>query len=684
MADRSADIRNIALAGHGGSGKTLLAERLLLAAGAIHQLGELGRGTTVCDHDPLERELQHSLDAKACRFEFQGCRTHLLDTPGYPDLFGRALAVLPAVESVAVVVNAQFGVEIGTRRAMEAAQARRLCPVLVVNRIDAGADFPALMNELRDAFGAQCLPINLPADGGRKVVDCFFTAQGDATDFSDVATAHRDIIEQVVEVDEALLTRYLEGDAEVGADQLHDAFERALREGHLIPVCFTSAQTGAGIPQLLDLIVRLLPNPAEGNPPPFVKGEGKEVQAVTIAPDASLHAVAHVFKITVDPYAGRIAMLRVHQGTLRTGMQLFMGDQRKPFKLTHLYAVQGKQLQEVPEAVPGDICAVTKVEELHYDAVLHDSHDEDHHHLREPAPPPPMLGQAIEPNRHGDEQKLADALARLTAEDPSLRVEFRPALNEKVLYGHGELHLRVVLERLKRVFNVEVNTRPPSVPFRETIVRAAEGHHRHKKQTGGAGQFGEVFLRVEPLPRGEGFQFVDQVKGGVIPAQFIPAVEKGVRQVLESGAVAGFPVQDVRVIVHDGKTHAVDGKEVAFTAAGRKAFLDAISKAGAIVLEPIVELTITAPASAVGAITGDLSGMRGRILAQRTLPNGTQVVIESQVPLSELGDYHHRLKAHTAGEGFYTMSFSTYEPAPPRLQQELMGQHTQRRQEEHA
>lgn len=682
MTDQSVNIRNIALAGHEGSGKTLLAERLLLAAGAIRQMGELARGSTVCDHDPLERELQHSLDVTACHFEYRGCHTHLLDTPGSPDLLGRTVAVLPAVESVAVVVNAQVGIEVGTRWAMEAAAARRLCRVLVVNRIDAGGDWPALMEALREVFGPQCLPINLPAEGGSKVLDCFFTDQGGPTDFSDVASAHRDIIEQVVEMDEALLTRYLEGDSEVTPEQLHDPFERALREGHLIPVCFTSAHTGAGIPELLDEIARLTPNPAEGNPPPFVMGEGEAAEPVNVAPDPDRHVLAHVFKVTIDPYAGRIALLRVHQGTVRPGMQLFVGNQGKPFKVTHLYAVQGKQLQEISEAVPGDICAITKVEELEYDAVLHDSHDEDHYHLREPAPPPPMLGQAIEASRHGDEQKLADALARLTAEDPSLRLEYRPSLNERVLYGHGELHLRVVLERLKRAFNVDVHTRPPSVPYRETISSAAEGHFRHKKQTGGAGQFGEVYLRADPLPRGEGFQFVDEVKGGVIPGQFIPAVEKGVRQVLESGAIAGFPMQDVRVTVYDGKSHPVDSKEVAFTTAGRKAFLDAIDKAGAVVLEPIVSLTVTAPATAVGAITGEVSAMRGRILEQRTVSDGTQVVIEALVPLPELTDYHHRLKAQTAGEGFYAMALSHYEQAPAHLQQELVAAHSQQRQQE--
>lgn len=673
MSVETTAIRNLALAGHAGSGKTLLLERLLREAGATHTAGNnSSAGHPIVDPDPLERELQHSLEVMACRFEHAGCRFHLLDTPGEPELLGRTAAALPAVESAAIVVNAQAGIELGTRRAMELAAARGLCRLVVVNRIDGGGDWAALMQTLQDAFGAECLPINLPADGGARVLDCFFAADGDATDFSDVASAHRDIIEQVIEVDEDLLNRYLEGDAEVGPEHLHDAFERALREGHLIPVCFTSAETGAGVPELLALMAWLMPNPTEANPPPFVDGEGDNAEPVAVSPDPDDHVVAHAFRISIDPYAGRIAMLRLHQGTLRPGMQLFIGDQNRSFKVSHLYAVQGRRLEEIPEAIPGDLCAVTRVDDIHYDAVLHDSHDEDHYHLSEPALPPPMVGLAIEPRRQGDEQKLADALARLTAEDPGLRVEYRPSLNERVLYGHGDLHLRVALDRLQRAFNVEVETRPPSVPYRETITRPAEGHYRHKKQTGGAGQFGEVYLRVEPLPRGQGFQFVDEIKGGVIPSQFIPSVEKGVREVLESGAIAGYPMQDVRVTVYDGKSHPVDSKEVAFTIAGRKAFLDAVSKAKPVVLEPLVNLHITAPSDAMGAITGDLGGMRGRVLSQQTVANGSGVELEAQAPLSELGEYHHRLKSHTGGAGTFAMTFSEYEKAPPKLQEQLV------------
>jgi elongation factor G len=680
MSYATADIRNIALVGQAASGKTLLTEALLFRAGAIRAMGELPRGTTVCDHDPLEKEYQHSLDSAVCHLDHQGKRINLVDTPGYPDLLGRALTILPAVETAAIVINAHSGIEISTRRMMEAATQRGVDRLIVVNKIDQNpAGLPELLEQIRAAFGPECLPINLPAEGGSKVVDCFFSREGAATDFSSVAEAHQKIIEQVVEVDEPLLERYLGGE-DVAEEQLHDAFEKALREGHLIPICFTSATSGAGVVELLDLIARLMPNPTEANPPAFVKGEGEFLEAVKVSPDSSRHVLAHVFKVSLDPYVGRISVMRVHQGTLKSGSQLLVGDARKAFKASHLYAVQGKSLQEIASALPGDLVAITKVDDLSYDAVVHDSHDEDHHHLQRPPGPPPMLGLAISPARHGDEQKLADAMHKLLAEDSSLRLEHVPALNETVLYGLGDLHLKVAIERMKRVFNVEVKTHVPSVPFRETITRTAEGHHRHKKQTGGAGQFGEVFLRVKPLPRGSGFEFEDDTVGGSIPAQLMAAVEKGVRQVLDSGAVAGFPLQDVRVEVYDGKTHPVDSKEVAFVSAGKKAFLDAIAKAHAIVLEPIVNLTVTAPAGSIGNITGDLVSMRGAIKDQSVLP-GNLAVIEARAPLSEVRDYHQKLKAHTAGEGVYTMEFSHYEPAAPRVQNDLVTRHSKRQQQ---
>lgn len=672
MPYSTADIRNIALVGQAGAGKTLLAEALLAQSGAIRSRGSLARGTTVCDFDPQEKALLHSLDAAICGFETDGRRVNMIDTPGYPDFLGRSLCALEAVETAVIVVSAVNGVEPMTQRMMDFAKARGLCRLIVVNKIDAReARTEAVLTEIREIFGKACLPLNLPSDGGRSVVDCFFQPHGKATDFSTVEAAHTEIIDQVVEVDEQLMALYLEQGEEIAPEQLHDPFEQALREDHLVPICFCSAETGAGIPELQQVLLRLMPNPAEGNPPPFLKGEGPDAARVTVAPDPARHVIAHVFKVTIDPFVGKLGIFRVHQGTVRSGAQLYVGDARKPIKLAHLYQLQGKEHVEIAQGIPGDICAVPKIDELHFDAVLHDSHDEDHYHLRSVNFPPPMLGVAIRAEKRGDEQKLSESLHRLVAEDPCVRVEHHAAQNETVLYGLGDLHLRVMLQRMTERYGVAVKTSPPSVPYRETITRPAEGHHRHKKQTGGAGQFGEVYLRVEPLERGAGFEFVDDVVGGAIPGQFIPAVEKGVRQVLAEGAIAGFELQDVRVSVYDGKHHAVDSKEVAFVAAGRKAFMSAIREANPIVLEPIVRTVISMPSSSIGDVTSDLSTRRARINGQDSLPGG-RAEITALVPLAELQDYLSRLKALTGGEGTYTMDLSHYDPVPARRQQELV------------
>lgn len=664
-------IRNIALAGHAGAGKTSLAEALLQAAGAIRSKGEISRGTTVCDFDDKEKELGHSLDTALCHFDHDGIHVNLIDTPGYPDFLGRSIAILPAVETVAVVVNAQAGVEMSTQRIMDAARKYGLCRMVIINRIDTpDTDLHGVLRAVRDAFGKECLPLNLPAGNGSKVIDCFFELSDEQADFASVQDAHTEMIDQVVEIDEQLMEIYLEQGEELGLDQLHDPFEKALRSGHLVPVCFTSAETGVGIKQLLNIFEKLMPNPLEGNPPQFLKGEGSAAKPVEVSTDPDAHAIAHVFKVTVDPFVGKLGMFRIHQGTVKQNSQLFIGDARKPFKVAHLLAVQGKEHIEVPQGIPGDIRAVAKIDEIHFDAVLHDSHDEDNYHLKPAASPPPMYGLAIKPTRRGDEQKISEALHKLSAEDPTLIVEHNAAANETVLRGMGELHLRIVLERMKERYNVEVETHPPSIPYRETIRAGAEGHHRHKKQTGGAGQFGEVFLRIEPLPRDGGFEFSNQVVGGSIPAQFIPAVEKGVRQLLDEGAVAGYQMQDIKVTVYDGKHHPVDSKEVAFVSAGRKAFMAAVKKAKPVVLEPIVNIEITAPSEAMGDIAGDLSSRRGRINGNTVRPNGS-VRISGQAPLSELSDYQSRLKSITGGEGIYTMAFSHYDPVPPHTQKEL-------------
>jgi elongation factor G len=673
VADAIAGIRTLALVGPAAAGKTSLSEALLQRAGAIATPGSLERGSTVSDFDPLERRVQHSLNASVMHLQHADTRVHFIDTPGAPDFLGQSLPALEAVETAAIVISAVNGIEPMALRMMEYAAQRHLDRLIIVNKIDApGVDLQALLGQIQATFGKECLPVNLPDAGGSKVVDCFYNREGHS-DFGAVDDAHRALVEQVVEVDADFVDRYL-NDGDIDAAELHAPLEQALREGHLIPVCFVSAKTGAGVAELLDVIVQLLPNPAEGNPPDFLNGEGADAQLMHAEPDPAKHVLAHVFKITADPFVGKLGIFRVHQGTVAQGSPLYVGHGRKPFKVGQLFMLQGKEHVVVPRAYPGDIVAVAKVDELHFDAVLHDAAEDEHIHLKPLDFPVPVHGLAISPKRHGDEQRMWEILNKLVAEDPCLKVEHLAATNETVLYGLGELHLRMLLERLREVYKFEVDTRPPRIAYRESVTANAEGHHRHKKQSGGAGQFGEVFLRIEPLPRGGGFEFVDAVKGGTIPGQFMPAVEKGVREVLSSGAIAGYPVVDVKVIVYDGKHHSVDSKEIAFVTAARKAFAAAIRAARPIVLEPIVHIEIGAPDVAMGDITGDLSSKRGQVNGTHNGAAGTMVV-RGQVPMSELNGYQSRLNAMTSGQGRYTIALSHYEAVPPAVQQQLIAAH---------
>jgi elongation factor G len=682
MADYATEnIRTLALVGHGGAGKTSLCEALLKHAGMITAAGSVERGTTVSDHDPLEKTWQHSLRASVVHVDADGTRVHMIDTPGFPDFVGQAIAALDAVETAVVVVNAQAGIEMITQRMIDQAGKRNLCRLIVVNKIDAeNVDLPKVLSSLQSAFGKECLPINLPADGGKRVVDCFFNPAGES-DFSSVAQAHQALIDQVVEVDEELMAKYLEQGEEISPDQLHAPFEKALREGHLIPVCFASARNGAGIAELLDIFEHLAPTPLEGNPPLFYKGEGDSKEEFRSEPDPKKHVLAHVFKVVMDPFVGKLGVFRVYQGTVTKETQLYIGDGRKPFKVGHLFMLQGGKNVEVERAVPGDIAAVSKVDEIDFDCVLHDSHDEDRIHMRPLEFPKPMHGVVVAPKKRGDEQRLSDVLRRLCAEDPTLSYEFDSHTGETVLRALGELHLRTVLERMASQYKVEIETRPPRIPYRETITGNAEATHRHKKQTGGAGQFGEVALRVEPLPRGGGFEFVDATKGGVIPQQFMPAVRKGVEQVLATGAIAGFPMQDVKVTVYDGKHHPVDSKEVAFVSAGRKAFIEAVSKARPIVLEPIVNAEFIIPEANTGDITGDLSSRRGQVTGTTGMSGGS-VSVTGLVPLAELDGYASRLKSVTQGHGAFSMELSHYEQTPPNVQAQLVTEFEKKRKHE--
>jgi len=664
------DIRNVALLGHAGSGKTTLLEALLAATGEIKTPGQVERGDTLSDQDPLEKAMGHSLSTTLAHMEWAGHWINLLDTPGLPDLLGRALLALPAVETAALVINASAGIEAVSRKVMDAAADK--CRMIIVNRIDAaGEDLGELMKSITDSFGPVCLPINLPAPGGAGVIDCFFNPdESAATAFSSVADAHEAIVDQVVELDEDLMARYLEQGQSLDPEQLHDPFEQALREGHLIPVCFVSAQTGAGIRELLDILGRLMPDPTEGNLPHFVKGEGAAAKPVEVVPDPDRHVIAHVFQVQNDPFRGHLALFRIHQGTVTPNTQLLIGDARKPFKVSHLLRLQGRNQNETARGVPGDICAVARVDELHRDAVLHDSHDEDYFHLVPPPFPKPVFGLALLPRKHGDEQKLSEALPRMLDEDPCLEVGFEPQTRQTVVRGLGELHLKLLLDQLSGRWNLQLDTAAPEVPYRETITGSAEARYRHKKQSGGSGQFGEVALRVEPLPRGAGFDFQDEVKGGAIPGNFMSAVQKGVAQALEDGALAGYPIQDLRVTVFDGKHHAVDSNEISFSLAAKHATLEAARGARPVVLEPLVNVSVKAADRHFGEISAEFSSRRGRVTGTDS-PSPGWTEIHALVPLAEMDGFEARLKSICAGDSEFVVSGGDYEPAPNDVQTRL-------------
>ncbi len=667
-------IRNLALTGSAGVGKTTLAEAILHQAGVVGRAGRIEDGNTISDFDELEKEHGHSLDSALLHFDYEGTHFNIIDTPGAPDFIGKSISVFPAVETVVVVIDASAGVETVTQRLMKRAEERNLPRMIIVNKIDNTENLPQLLDAIQELFGKVCLPVNLPAEGGTKVIDCLGADSG-TSDLGDVSGWHTATVDQIVEVDEKLMETYLEKGS-VPPDQLHEPFQKALREGHLVPICFTSARDGVGVKELLDFTIKMCPNPLEGNPRTFEYTEGEATKELLPANEDTKDLIAHVFKVASDPYVGKLSVFRVHQGHAGSDVNPRVDQEKKPVRIAHVFKLQGKQHEEVDKIVAGDIGAVAKVDEINYNSVLHAGGIPEDIHLKPLVLPKPMFGLAIEVASKGAEAKLGEALQKLLAEDPTLELERVMATGETVLRGLGEQHLRIKLQLLKDRYGVEVKTHPPKVAYKETITSKAEGHHRHKKQTGGAGQFGEVYLRVEPLNGEEegvhdGLLFVDDTFGGSVPRQFLPAIEKGVRTVMTEGAIAGYPMQDVKVSVYDGKYHPVDSKEVAFITAGKRAFIDAVQKAKPVLLEPWFKMDITVPADQIGDISSDISGRRGRIVGTEMLP-GNMAVVTAEAPLAEVMTYSSQLKSMTAGTGSYAMDYSHDEPTPPNIQQEVV------------
>jgi elongation factor G len=668
---RPEQIRNIVLLGHAGSGKTTLAEAILHRCGAITRMGSIEAHTTTGDFEPEAHAHGLSTSSTMLFATIDGCELNIIDTPGSPEFVGNALVALPAVEMALVVVNATTGIELGTRRLYHAAREAGLACMIVINKIDAApAALPHLVRELRDSLGRELHCINLPCKGGTDVIDCFDRDAGDA-DFGSVADEHRAMLESAVEIDDAALERYLGGEA-IDLPTLRKDYIEAMNRGHVVPIVFTAAKTEVGVEDLLHILVNEAPSPVTARPRRLQRGD--EVVEIACDPDAPL--LGHVFKVATDPYLGKLAMIRLLQGKLDSKTPFVYGAEKRPHDAGHVLKIEGRDHPSMDSvAYAGDLVAVAKIDNLHVDAIIHAPGSPNHYSPVRPRYPHAMCSFAIEPKNKADEVKMLAAVQRLCEEDPTLACTHDGETHELVLSGLGDLHLRVALEKLENRFRIAAVARRPRVAFHETVTQRAEGHHRLKKQTGGAGQFAEVFLRIEPLPRGSGFEFASEVFGGSIPTQYIPACEKGVRDALASGPLGGYPVEDVRVVVHDGKSHAVDSKDIAFQSAAKFAFRDAFGRARPMLLEPIVTVDITTPESHVGDVTADLKTRRGRVVGVDSLASGS-VAVHAQIPLAELGNYSGTLRGLTSGHGSFVMEPSHYDFVPPAVQRRVTADHT--------
>jgi len=633
-------IRNIVLLGHGGAGKTSLVEAILHKTGTTNRLGSVDDKTSICDYYDEEKEHQHSILSALVHTNHAGTLINIIDTPGYPDFIGPAITAIPAAETAVIVISAAAGIETNTRKMFELAAKADMPKIIVVNKMDAeNVDFPELIKNIQESFGPQCRCANLPGSDKTSIVDCIENESGDSP-VMDVAQAHTELIESVIEADDELMESYLASE-EISKEKVSAVFVEALKAGTIIPIVFADARKEIGVQELLDIIVRFTPSPRQAKPVQLKDGENtKQIEADAAGPLAGL-----VFRVGFDPRSNmKYSSIRIFSGTLKSDTNLLRNDEKKGIRPGHILKSQGGENNEIDSGPAGDIITLAKIEELKVGDLIHDGKVSGKFIM--PTVPEPMYSLALEPASRGDEQKISSALDRLCEEDPCFKISRDMQTRELVASGLGDLHLRVVLEKMQNRFKLSINTKEPKIPYRETIISKAEGHYRHKKQTGGAGQFGEVYLRVEPTERNSdpSLEYKWDIFGGSIPGQYEPAILKGINDVMQTGFIAGFPLQDVKVSVYDGKYHPVDSKEVAFRAAGKGAFLDALQKAKPVLLEPIVNMEVTVPSENVGDITGDLASRRGRISGQDVLP-GNLIVIKAQVPLSEVAQYNSQLKS---------------------------------------
>ena len=676
----AAGLRNVAIVGHGGCGKTQLVSTLLFAAGAVNRIGRVDDGTTVTDFDEEEIARKHTLSSSLAHAEWQKAKINFIDTPGFANFLSDARSALRVVEAAVVVVDAVAGVEVQTEKLWTEAAALGLPRLVVLNRLDRErASLDRALESLRRDCAREIIPVQLPLGEEKAfigVVDLVkmkaqtFSADGKMTE-ADIPSALVDtaqhareqLIEMVAEADEQLMETFF-AEGTLTQEQLVGGLRSATMAGKLYPLLCTSALHATGMQPLLDAIVNYAPSPAERE----FRTVGKDgVESTTKASDTAPYA-AFVWKTIADPFAGRITMLRIVSGTVKSDATVNNATREAPERLGHLLALQGKTQTHVPELKAGDLGAVAKLKDTHTNDVLADKNT-----AVRVAPitfPEPVLSYAIEPKSRGDEDKISTAMHRLEEEDPSIKYARDPQTHELLLAGQGQLHIEVTVAKLKRRFGVEVNLKPPRIPYRETITASTEAHGRHKKQTGGHGQFGDCKIRVEPLPRGSDFQFEDDIFGGSIPRQYVPAVEKGIQESRMRGYLAGYPMVDFKATVFDGSYHAVDSNELSFKMAGSLAFKDAMTRARPTILEPVMKVEVYTPSDFAGDLMGDLNGRRGRIAGMDT--RGTMTVIRAQVPMAEMLTYEQHLTSATGGRGSYHMEYSHYEEVPHMLQSKII------------
>jgi elongation factor G len=653
----AADLRNVVLVGHGDAGKTTLAEHLLFKMGATSRLGSVKEKSSVFDYEPDERERGHSIDCAVAHGVWKGKEVNLIDCPGYPDFFGEVVTGVSAGDLALACVNANAGILVGTRRGWMAAEARGRARAVVVTKCDLAdpAKLKALLGEIRAAFGDRCLPYRAPAALG---------------DFKQAWT------DAAVESDDALMMRYLEGE-KVSEAELLQAARQSVAKGRIVPVVFTSSEKGTGVEDLLDLIVELGPSPVDV-PRRLVPQNARDAEPELIRPDPAAPMVGVVYKVQIDKHVGRMVHARVLTGTLKTGDAFHSLPSGRKEKVGHLFRPMGKEHQAMDTAGPGDLVILTKVESLRLgDTLANDSHAMLAIRGRFPRP---MFGLAIRPKGRGDEVKTSEALHKLGEESATFHTSREAATGELVASGLSPLHVDIQLRRLRDRFGIEVDTSRPKVPYKETISAGADGHYRHKKQSGGRGQFAEVFLKVAPAEPGTGLDYKWAIFGGTIPRNFEPAIEKGIREVMTRGVIAGYPIEDVQVTIVDGKYHEVDSSDAAFKIAGARAFKDAFAKARPSILEPIMNLEVTVPSECMGDISGDLNTRRARIRGMDQA--GDLQVIQADIPLSEAQEYARVLTSLTSGRGSYTLEPSRYEVVPRDIQQAIIAAYKPHEEEE--